>query len=123
MTTDLEASLTSMDWLPRLSMTAAGLNFSPTSQNSLAHEANSVKKKEATPEVKGVDYKNDPTAKPSHSYAHLITMAINSSENKKMSLSDIYQWISDHFAFYRHCNTGWKVRQLPLFLKQNFSND
>ena len=110
MTTDLEASLTSMDWLPRLSMTAAGLNFSPNSQSSLSPDSNSVKKKEAgVVDVKGVDYKNDPSAKPSHSYAHLITMAINSSENKKMSLSDIYQWISDNFAFYRHCNTGWKV--------------
>ena len=119
MTTDLEASLTSMDWLPRLSMTAAGLNFSPNSQSSLSSDTNPIKKREsaAATEVKGFDYKNDPTAKPSHSYAHLITMAIKSSEDKKMSLSDIYQWISDNFAFYRHCNTGWKVRILRLILR------
>ena len=113
--TDLEASLTSMDWLPKLSMTAAGIgNFSPpTSKSESSSDSRASKNIQSVSSsvvhAEPVDYKSDPTAKPSHSYAHLITMAINESPNKKMSLSEIYQWISDNFAYYRHSHTGWKV--------------
>ena len=113
--TDLEASLTSMDWLPKLSMTAAGIGaFSPPNIKNDSSE-NTCKLSSNNPSsltsAEKVDYKNDPTAKPSHSYAHLITMAINDSKNSKMSLSEIYQWISDNFAYYRHSHTGWKVSE------------
>ena len=43
------------------------------------------------------------------SYANLISLAINSSPKKKMTLSEIYLWICDKFPFYREANSGWKV--------------
>ncbi len=56
--------------------------------------------------------------KPPYSYASLITFAINSSPKKKMTLSEIYQWICDNFPYYREAGSGWKVRKRdiwPLF--------
>jgi forkhead box protein J2/3 len=42
------------------------------------------------------DATNHRDGKPPYSYANLITFAINSSQKKKMTLSEIYQWICDH---------------------------
>lgn len=50
-------------------------------------------------------------SKPPYSYANLITFSINSSESKKMTLSEIYQWICDNFPYYREAGSGWKVRR------------
>ena len=50
--------------------------------------------------------------KPAYSYANLITFAISSTESKRMTLSEIYQWIGDHFPYYRDAGNGWKVRSI-----------
>jgi len=49
---------------------------------------------------------NEP--KPSHSYIGLIAMAILSSKEHKLILSDIYQWILDHYAYFRYRGPGWR---------------
>ncbi|CAG0916912.1 unnamed protein product [Notodromas monacha] len=46
--------------------------------------------------------------KPPHSYIGLIAMAILSSPDKKLVLSDIYQWILDHYAYFRTRGPGWR---------------
>ncbi|CAG0904488.1 unnamed protein product [Darwinula stevensoni] len=46
--------------------------------------------------------------KPQHSYIGLIAMAILSSPDKKMVLSDIYQWILDHYSYFRTRGPGWR---------------
>lgn len=43
------------------------------------------------------------------SYANLITLAINSSKTKKMTLNEIYNWICENFPYYQEIGTGWKV--------------
>lgn len=47
-------------------------------------------------------------AKPPYSYISLITMAIQSSESKMMTLSEIYGWIMDLFPFYRQNQQRWQ---------------
>jgi len=46
--------------------------------------------------------------KPSQSYIGLIAMAILSSKERKLVLSDIYQWILDHYAYFRYRGPGWR---------------
>lgn len=51
----------------------------------------------------------NPTVKPPYSYANLITFAINSSDKRKITLSEIYSWILHHFPYYKGAGNGWKV--------------
>lgn len=50
----------------------------------------------------------DDGAKPSYSYAVMIGMAILRAPNRRLTLAQIYKWISDHFAFYRPNESGWQ---------------
>lgn len=108
MTSELESSLTSMDWLPQLTMRAA-IQKADATQN--AHGPGMAKKNalldpNTTLDQEEVQQHKD--GKPPYSYASLITFAINSSPKKKMTLSEIYQWICDNFPYYREAGSGWK---------------
>ncbi|OWB75782.1 hypothetical protein B5S31_g5764 [[Candida] boidinii] len=46
--------------------------------------------------------------KPPYSYATMITQAILSNPQGVLSLADIYDWISSHYAYYRHSKQGWQ---------------
>jgi hypothetical protein len=46
--------------------------------------------------------------KPQHSYIGLIAMAILSSPEGKLVLSDIYQHILDHYPYFRTRGPGWR---------------
>ena len=58
-----------------------------------------------------IDYSKDSAKdlKPPYSYATLIAQAIFSSEEEKLTLNSIYNWIMDKYAFYRHSQSGWQV--------------
>lgn len=59
-----------------------------------------------------IDYSKDAAKdlKPPYSYATLIAQAIFSSEEEKLTLNNIYNWIMEKYAFYRHSQSGWQVR-------------
>lgn len=46
--------------------------------------------------------------RPPFSYITLISMAIKSTLRKKLTLSDIYNYIMEHFPFYRQNRRGWQ---------------
>ena len=46
--------------------------------------------------------------KPPYSYATMITQAILSNTEGVLSLSEIYDWISSHYAYYRFSKSGWQ---------------
>ncbi|KAM9342680.1 forkhead box protein J3-like [Pholidichthys leucotaenia] len=126
MTSELESSLTSMDWLPQLSMRAAiqkadtghhhhghhhhhhhhgfhhhhhGHHHGPGKKIVHLDPGTTLDQEEAAQHRDG---------KPPYSYASLITFAINGSPRKRMTLSEIYQWICDNFPYYREAGSGWK---------------
>ncbi|CAL8103069.1 unnamed protein product [Calicophoron daubneyi] len=106
---DPDDSLTAIDWLPNLSinMLAAyletGFNFNLDVYNTAAgaEESRIESDRSSTP--------YQPEGKPPYSYASLITSAIQSSPEKRMTLSEIYQWICDNFPYYCEAGGGWKV--------------
>ncbi|RLV93792.1 Fork-head transcriptional regulator 2 [Spathaspora sp. JA1] len=46
--------------------------------------------------------------KPPYSYATMITQAILSNTEGIMSLSEIYNWIASHYAYYKYSKSGWQ---------------
>ncbi|EDO18772.1 hypothetical protein Kpol_1028p47 [Vanderwaltozyma polyspora DSM 70294] len=46
--------------------------------------------------------------KPPYSYATLISLAILQSDDGKLTLSQIYNWISLHFPYYKQKDAGWQ---------------
>lgn len=63
----------------------------------------------------------DDGTKPPHSYAQLIGMAILRSAKRRLTLAQIYKWISDNYSFYNPNDAGWQnsIRH-NLSLHKNF---
>ncbi|XP_061759789.1 forkhead box protein J3-like [Nerophis ophidion] len=132
MTSELESSLTSMDWLPQLGMRApipktdrdvGGLHHGHFHgqhhhhhhhhHHSQHHHGLHGPGKKITHVEPGTTLDQEESSqhrdgKPPYSYASLITFAINGSPRKRMTLSEIYQWICDNFPYYREAGSGWK---------------
>lgn len=50
----------------------------------------------------------DDGTKPPYSYAALIKMSILRSPSRRLTLAQIYKWISDTFSYYRASDAGWQ---------------
>lgn len=50
----------------------------------------------------------DDGSKPPYSYAALIKMSILRSPGRRLTLAQIYKWISDTFSYYRASDAGWQ---------------
>lgn len=52
-----------------------------------------------------------PNEKPPYSYATLIAHAILTSKDGRLTLNDIYTWISKNYPTFSVGNGGWQVRK------------
>lgn len=52
--------------------------------------------------------------KPACSYQSLIRFAIENSAERKLTLSEIYQWVLEHCPYYRTAGSGWKVSSIKI---------
>ncbi|XP_050334070.1 fork head domain transcription factor slp1-like [Bactrocera neohumeralis] len=52
----------------------------------------------------------DTDIRPNYTYGALVTMAIRSSPEQKLTLSGIQQWIADNFPYYRKDQRGWQCQ-------------
>ncbi|XP_070822605.1 forkhead box protein J2 [Chaetodon trifascialis] len=109
MSSDLDSSLTSIDWLPQL-----GISSLRSGKERGGGGGERDKKKDRgrergdfLPSVPDPSPSNS-KGKPPHSYATLIAMAIAAAPERKLSLNDIYTWISDTFPYYSRAGRGWK---------------
>ncbi|XP_006880189.1 PREDICTED: forkhead box protein I2 [Elephantulus edwardii] len=46
--------------------------------------------------------------RPPYSYSALIAMAIQSAPLRRLTLSQIYQYVAGNFPFYKRCKSGWR---------------
>ncbi|XP_031155369.1 forkhead box protein J2 isoform X3 [Sander lucioperca] len=107
MSSELNSSLTSIDWLPQL-----GISSLRSGRERGGGERDKKKDRgrergdllPSVPDPSPSNYKG----KPPHSYATLIAMAIAAAPERKLSLNDIYTWINDTFPYYSRAGRGWK---------------
>ncbi|KZF22649.1 hypothetical protein L228DRAFT_268036 [Xylona heveae TC161] len=60
------------------------------------------------PEPEKMPAVEDDGLKPPYSYATLIGMSILRAPNRRLTLAQIYKWISDTFSYYRVSDSGWQ---------------
>ncbi|XP_059423582.1 forkhead box protein J2 [Carassius carassius] len=102
MTSELDSSLTSIDWLPQL-----GVSTLRSGKERVERKKERGREKDIPP-IPTPSPGSSSKVKPPHSYATLIAMAISSAPEMKLSLNDIYTWISNTFPYYSRAGRGWK---------------
>lgn len=108
MASELDSSLTSIDWLPQL-----GISTLRSGKERVERKKERGTEK-GIPPIPTLSPGSNSKVKPPHSYATLIAMAISSTPELKLSLNDIYTWISNTFPYYSKAGRGWKVKSRPL---------
>ncbi|RCH95016.1 Forkhead box protein J3 [Rhizopus azygosporus] len=96
-------SIPSPTFKPRKSDISAGtpwMQSSPCSENT--------KPTKTSPAVSDMKVEKNTEGKPPYSYATLIKYAIERSPGNKLTLSQIYQWVIDHYPYYASAGSGWK---------------
>ncbi|KAM7383334.1 hypothetical protein PAMP_002996 [Pampus punctatissimus] len=112
MSSDLDSSLTSIDWLPQLGISSLRSGKERGGGGGGGGE-NNKKKDRGRERSDIIPSLPDPSpsnckGKPPHSYATLIAMAIAAAPERKLSLNDIYTWVSNTFPYYSRAGRGWK---------------
>uniref|UniRef100_A0A671KGJ9 Forkhead box protein G1 n=1 Tax=Sinocyclocheilus anshuiensis TaxID=1608454 RepID=A0A671KGJ9_9TELE len=102
MTSELDSSLTSIDWLPQLGISTL------RSGKERVERKKELGREKGIPPIPTPSPGSNSKVKPPHSYATLIAMAISSAPEMKLSLNDIYTWISNTFPYYSRAGRGWK---------------
>ncbi|XP_074539649.1 forkhead box protein J2 [Halichoeres trimaculatus] len=110
MSSELDSSLTSIDWLPQLGISTLRSGRERGGGGGTERDKKKERGRERgdfLPSVPDPSPSNS-KGKPPHSYATLIAMAIAAAPERKLSLNDIYTWISDTFPYYSRAGRGWK---------------
>ena len=92
--------------IPSHSSVMTGYSKQPTGKNQAEEE-----------DIKKGNNSSNPWGK--GSYSDLITMALMSSPERKMTLDEIYRWIAMNIPYFRNkgdeiSSSGWKVLELAV---------
>ncbi|KAG4034336.1 hypothetical protein MFRU_003g03050 [Monilinia fructicola] len=94
--------------LKRSLMEAAPIQEAKAQNKSKAEEGNEASGPRELPEPDSFPPIHDDGFKPSHSYAQLIGMSILRAPKRRLTLAQIYKWISDNYTFYSATDAGWQ---------------
>eukprot|EP00063_Salmo_salar_P034097 XP_014008932.1 PREDICTED: forkhead box protein J2-like [Salmo salar] len=108
MSSNLDSSLTSIDWLPQLGISSLRSGRERGVEEGERKKERGRERSDLPPPIPAPFPSSGSKAKPPHSYATLIAMAIGAAPGRKLSLNDIYMWISDMFPYYSRSGRGWK---------------
>ncbi|KAI4882975.1 hypothetical protein NFI96_001908 [Prochilodus magdalenae] len=101
----LDNSLTNIQWLGRMSTDV--LDPEMETKDSNKENPQPQQPRHADEEVGAV--KGSLSERPPYSYMAMIQFAINSTKTRRMTLKEIYNWIEDHFPYFRNvAKPGWK---------------
>lgn len=110
--------LTSLNWLQKndvlkgLHVSTTSLPMSPPHDSGGDLSDSSLRDSptggSVTGSLESTSSKKRSPSKPPYSFSSLIFMAIEESANKRLPVKDIYNWIVEHFPFYRDAKLGWK---------------
>ncbi|CAO3588234.1 unnamed protein product [Absidia cylindrospora] len=81
---------------------------SPSISTEKSTSTISTNKKHQIPCTKDIHVEKNTEGKPPYSYATLIKYAIENSQDNKLTLSEIYQWVIEHYPYYGTAGSGWK---------------
>ncbi|AMD22696.1 HHL074Cp [Eremothecium sinecaudum] len=94
---------------PKLKRPKISLEGSVNGSNTRSSSTNSLEELiDHLSDANKVSVLQDPAKKPPYSYAMLIGVAILQSKDGRLTLSQIYRWISSHFPYYKLCDAGWQ---------------
>ncbi|KAK7895951.1 hypothetical protein WMY93_021276 [Mugilogobius chulae] len=104
----LDDSLTNIQWLGRMS--TCSLEQHPTKPTAAKNLHASVVLESCNTQANTESSHKQPLSeRPPYSYMAMIQFAINSKQNRRMTLKEIYMWIEDHFPYFRDvAKPGWK---------------
>ncbi|KAL7857982.1 hypothetical protein AOLI_G00180840 [Acnodon oligacanthus] len=101
----LDNSLTNIQWLGRMSTDVLDPKLGRKDSNK--ENPQLQQPRHAEEEVCAV--KDSVSERPPYSYMAMIQFAINSKKTRRMTLKEIYNWIEDHFPYFRNvAKPGWK---------------
>ncbi|RDW89505.1 hypothetical protein BP6252_01537 [Coleophoma cylindrospora] len=80
----------------------------PFKQVKMEESAQSREQPLEIPEPDQFPELHDDGTKPGHSYAQLIGMSILRAPNRRLTLSQIYNWISTTYSYYQASEAGWQ---------------
>ncbi|KAG7320173.1 hypothetical protein KOW79_016026 [Hemibagrus wyckioides] len=105
----LNNSLTNIQWLGRMNTQVSGAEVEKKESNKENFDSCAQLQEPQHTEEEAGAVKGPLSERPPYSYMAMIQFAINSKKNKKMTLKEIYNWIEDHFPYFRNvAKPGWK---------------
>ena len=114
--TEQDDSLTNLSWLCRLNAHPNPGDCNPESpviESVQTISTNDFLKQESIDSGYGsqnslVRDESNPYSKPPYSYTTLIAMAIRASDEERLSLAEIYRYISEQFPYYTSAPLSWQ---------------
>ncbi|KAK2832513.1 hypothetical protein Q7C36_015975 [Tachysurus vachellii] len=105
----LDDSLTNIQWLGKMSTQVSGPEAGKKDSDKENFDGCVQLQEPQHTEEEPSAVKGPLSERPPYSYMAMIQFAINSKKNKMMTLKEIYNWIEDHFPYFRNiAKPGWK---------------